>query len=99
MKSEFNPQLTALKLALKRMFQSSHFSICTIESCLKLTGAIPNKEVYKIMHTVHCVDFKEMDADFRQWIFEQSILMFQANGFDFNKFEILDSKISTLYLS
>lgn len=99
MKSEFNPQLTALKLALKRMFQSSHFSICTIDSCLKLTGAIPNKEVYKIMHTVHCVDFKEMDADFRQWIFEQSILMFQANGFDFNKFEILDSKISTLYLS
>ena len=99
MKSEFNPQLTALKLALKRMFQSSHFSICTIDSCLKLTGAIPNKEVYKIMHTVHCVDFKEMDADFRQWIFEQSILMFQSNGFDFNKFEILDSKISTLYLS
>jgi hypothetical protein len=99
MKSEFNPQLTALKLALKKMFQGNHFSICTIDSCLKLTGAIPNKEVYKIMSTIHCVDFKEMEPDFRQWIFEQSILMFQANGFDFNKFEILDNKISTLYLS
>lgn len=99
MTKEFNPQLTALKLALKKMFTENHFSICTIDSCLKLTGAIPNKEVYKIMHTVHCVNFKDMDEDFRQWLFEQSILMFQANGFDFNKFEILDKNVATLYLS
>lgn len=99
MNKEFNPQLIALKLALKKMFTQSHFSICTIDSCLKLTGVIPNKDIYKIMHTVHCVDFKEMDEDFRQWIFEQSILMFQQNGFDFHKFEILDKNVATLYLS
>lgn len=99
MTKEFNPQLTALKLALKKMFTENYFSVSIIDSCLKLTGAIPNKEVYNIMHTVHCVNFKDMDEDFRKWLFEQSILMFQSNKFDFNKFEILDENVATLYLT
>lgn len=41
-----------------------------------------------------CIGFKG-----EKWLFEKSILMFQANGFDFNKFEILDKNVATLYLS
>jgi hypothetical protein len=96
--SEFNPTTAALKLALKRMFSQSYFDICTIDKCLKLTGSIPSADIYKVMNTVHCVHYADMDAQFRQWLFEQSILMFQNNGFDFNKFEVLEKNNAQLYL-
>lgn len=99
METKFNPQLSALKIALKNMFNGEYFNICTIESCLKLTNSILNTEVYKIMRTVHCVNFKDMDSDFRKWIFEQTILTFNANGFDFSKIEIIDNKNSTLFIT
>jgi hypothetical protein len=73
---KLKPQIeTAIKLALKKMFSDSHFSICTIDSCLKLIGIVPDKDIYQIMQTVHCVQYKEMDNDFRQWLIEQSIFM------------------------
>lgn len=98
MNNEFNPKLTALKLALKKMFSENHFNICTIDSCLKLTEVIPNKDVYKVMQTVHCVNYKDMEEDFREWLFEQSILMFKEKGFDFNKLDLLNENTITLYL-
>ena len=96
--TEFNPQLIALKLALKKMFSDGWFDICTINSLLKLTGSIPDSETLKIMQSVHCVKYADMPEDFRQWLFEESILMFQKNGFNFNKFEVLDNNIAPLYL-
>lgn len=95
---DFNPKKTALQLALKKMFTEPHFNICTIDSCLKLTGSIPSPEIYKIMRSVHCVNFMDMPEDFRQWVFENTIAMFQNNGFDLNKFEVLDNETATIYL-
>ena len=95
----FNPKTTALKIALKKMFEDNHFSICTIDKCLTLTGCVPNGEVYRIMSTVHCCNFKDMEPPFRQWLFEHTILMFAKPEFDFNKFELLDKSTAKLYLS
>lgn len=93
-----NQKVVALKLALKKMFNEKHFSICVIDSCLKMTGCIPDTEVYKIMSAVHCVSFSDMEEDFRNWLFEESIKMFKNNGFNFDKLDILDEQNRTLYL-
>lgn len=99
MENLFNPKLIALKLALKKMFAGNHFSICTINECIKLTGVIPNSETLKIMHAVHCVNFTDMDDNFRKWIFSETIKMFTIPGFDFNKIEVLNSNSIILFIS
>jgi hypothetical protein len=74
-------QKEALVLALNKMFKGGHFDICTIDTCLKMTNSIADAETYRIMRTVHCVDFKDMSVDFRNWLFEACANMFTENGF------------------
>lgn len=90
--TEFNPQIIALKLALKDMFSKKYFNISTIDSCLKITGAVPDGKIYEIMRAVHCIHFEDMDKPFRDWLFKESVLMISSNGFDFDELDIFDTK-------
>lgn len=47
----------ACQLALTRIFKESFFDICTIDKVLKLTGTIPDPEVYGILNTIHCCHY------------------------------------------
>lgn len=58
-------QIEAAKLSLKRMMASGHFSICTIDEILKVTGGVPDAEDYKSLRMLHCVDFKEFTPAMR----------------------------------
>ena len=68
--------------ALKNMFQGSHFNICTIDSLLEMTGCIPDKQNYSRLSTLHCIHWKSMDRDVRQWCFEATMALFDNTGFD-----------------
>ncbi len=80
----FNPNLEALKIAIKKLFTDSHFSICTIDHLLKMRGLIADKEVYNIMASVHCADYKQMSSEFRQWLFNATIEMFDVDNVEFD---------------
>jgi hypothetical protein len=80
----FDPNLEALKIAIKKLFTDSHFSICTIDKLLEMRLIIPNKENYKIMSSVHCVDYKEMSPEFRQWLFNSVVEMFDVDTVEFD---------------
>lgn len=58
-------QIECAKLALKRMMASGHFSICTVDEILKVTGGVPDAEDYKALRMLHCVDFKEFTPAMR----------------------------------
>jgi hypothetical protein len=49
--------------ALKKMLKSGHFSICTIDDILKLTGSVPRGQDYNLLHALHCVDYKDMPPE------------------------------------
>ncbi len=68
--------------ALKEMFKGDHFSICTIDTLLKLTGCIPNEQNYNRLSALHCIHWKDMDKDIRQWCFNTTIDLFDNTGFD-----------------
>lgn len=51
--------------AINKMLGEGHFSICTIDSILKLTGGIPPQREYDMLRALHCVDFKAMSPRLR----------------------------------
>lgn len=57
--------LDAARAAIAKMFESGHFSICTIDQILKMTGGIPPKHEYEVLRTLHCVEFKSMSQRLR----------------------------------
>ena len=77
--TEFEKQACAI--ALKKMFQGRYFDICTVDNLLKITGAIPPKADYNALHALHCVDWSDMPAGFREQVFVKTLELFTHSGF------------------
>jgi len=65
-------QLSAVVDAVNRMFRSTHFSICTVDSCMKVTGAVRTQD-YQALTLYHCVNYSEMTRDTREWVFKATV--------------------------
>lgn len=62
-------QVQAVAHSLQRMLNiENYLSVCTIEKCAKLCQINIPKERMRVYSTVHCVNWNEMLADFRQMI-------------------------------
>ena len=76
-------QKKAAITALQNMFESSgFFSICTIDKVLKLTGCIPDQKDYQALSLLHCVSWRDMDAEMRNMVMLKTMQMFESPGFD-----------------
>jgi len=81
-----------VKAALLDMFKNkNHFSICTIDNCLKVANIIPDAEVYKCLSALHCMNWNDMDRKLRKWVYEAVYNIFTAEpeNVDLQKFEEL----------
>lgn len=58
-------QIEACKHALAKMMSGGHFSICTVDEILKVTGGVPTKEDYEALRLLHCVNFRDMSQALR----------------------------------
>lgn len=56
-------QTMAIRAALSKMIRDGYLNICTIDHILKMTGGIPDKRDYDILHALHCVHFREMEPE------------------------------------
>lgn len=79
MVSEFEQQ--AVIVALKKMFEGTHFNICTVDACLTIIGAIPPRREYNALHAIHCVHWADMAPDFRAAVFAKTLALFTHDGF------------------
>ena len=52
--------------ALRKMFESNRFSICTVDDCLKVAGVIAPKQPYQLLHALHCVEWGAMPPELRK---------------------------------
>lgn len=55
----------AIQTALRKMAAQGWFSICTIDTILKTTGNVPEKEAYNTLHLLHCVNYADMPKSLR----------------------------------
>ena len=59
-------QTLAVSAALGKMMQSGWMDITCIDKILKMTGGIPDRKDYEILHILHCVHFCDMDPTLRR---------------------------------
>ena len=60
-----NFQMAAVKQSMSKMLnESGHFSICTIDDCLKVCRLPTNgNQHYHDLHLLHCVSYSEMEPE------------------------------------
>lgn len=60
-------QMQTVAHALQEMLKpEKHFSICTIDNCISVTGIHIQGERYKVYSACHCISWRDMLPDFRQ---------------------------------
>ena len=64
---------------LKKLFEGNHFSICEVKNMEKLNHVKISSEHINFMHTLHCVDFKDMTEDVREYLFALLVDYFKTN--------------------
>lgn len=52
-------QVEVVKLALNKMVENGHFSICVVDEILKITRGIPQREDYETLRLLHCIKFQD----------------------------------------
>lgn len=81
-----NVHLLAAQAALNKMFSQGYFSICTIDAILKMTYTIPDKTCYDILHTIHCVNYNDMDELLRRGLPQLIGVVLKLDGLSFERF-------------
>jgi hypothetical protein len=89
----------AVIAAMTKMFRGSHFSICDVDKCLKITGGIPNSSDYDALSALHCVHWSDMSPQLRQQVLEKTVGMLSCAGFDLSVLDMVfneDEKVFQL---
>lgn len=84
-----NPEikLEIIETSVKHIFRKDYFSICDVDTLLKLTGSIPDGETYRGLSALHCVHYKDMSPKLRGWLFNETIGLFANPGFPLESME------------
>lgn len=56
----------SVEVALRDMVRKGYFSICTIDSILKLTQLVRDERAYKTLSLLHCVQYGDMPPQILQ---------------------------------
>ena len=73
----------ALMASLRKMFEPDGYcNVCTIDECLKVVNAVPNKEDYEALKLLHCVHWRDMAPEMRTEVFKTVIRMLTEYSFD-----------------
>ena len=55
-----------VETALNKLFSERHFSVCTLDTVMKVMNISDKSDAYKQLHALHCVDYADMSDDMRQ---------------------------------
>ena len=54
--------------ALNELFTKKYFNICQLSAVLEVTNGSENTEAYRLLRTLHCVDYAAMSPELRNTI-------------------------------
>lgn len=74
----------AARAAIAKMIRDGYVCICTINKILKMSGGIPDRRDYEILHTLHCVHFNEMEPELLRGLPVIITRVLNSKGLDFN---------------
>lgn len=82
-------KVMAAEAALKKMVQGSHFSICTLDTIIKMMEVNPDRDAYNILHTLHCVDYNLMPPELLQALPDLIATILRPPSFDASRINIV----------
>jgi len=59
-------QELAAMAALNKMFKQGHFDVCTLRNVAEMLSVPLGGEAYRILQTLHCIDFASMGEELRE---------------------------------
>ena len=65
-------QARAVVDAINRMFEEHLFSICTVDNCMRITGAVRTAD-YAALKLYHCCHYSKMSRETKDWLFRATI--------------------------
>jgi hypothetical protein len=83
-------QQLAATVALKKLFAGNYFSICDLDTLMKLTGAVAPTKDYQALQCLHCVHWGDMSPELRNMVMQKVVDIVQNIGFDT---EILNGRL------
>jgi hypothetical protein len=63
----------ALVLGLQKLFANPFFSVCQVETLVKLAGVSLTKEESDVFHALHCVNYGDMPPGYKRVLFEKVV--------------------------
>ena len=90
-------QREAVIIALRHMFEKGWLDICAIDQCLKIAGSIPRAKDYEALRVLHCVDWGEMNPDFRREVYSRILNLFKNEGFDLSVLDMIFNEKSNVF--
>ncbi len=87
----------AIKAALDKLASDRHFSICTVDSILRVCGLPQGGRTYRALHLLHCVNYGDMSPELLASIPEAMAELFARQALDFDNINIIaDTKTKQL---
>lgn len=56
-------KMMAAQAALRKMVEGDYFDICTIDKIVRMLEVKPDRGVYEVLSTLHCVHYNQMPAE------------------------------------
>jgi hypothetical protein len=57
-----------VEASLQKLLTERHFSICTVDAIMEVMNVPRNSQAYKLLHTLHCMDYSSMTKELRETI-------------------------------
>ena len=79
----------AAEAALKKIVQSNYFDICTIDKITKMMDIKPDRDVYQILSTLHCVHYNQMRPELLQVLPDLIATVLRSPSFEASRINIV----------
>jgi len=64
---------------IKSLSTGGHFSVCKVNKLMEMNGVTPSREHGEFFDSLHCVDWKDIHEDTREYLFGLLVHYFKGN--------------------
>lgn len=82
-------KMLAAEAALRKMVAGNYFDICVIDNIVKMLELIPDRTVYSVLKSLHCVHYNQMPDRLIKQLPELIAVVLASPSFDASRINIV----------
>lgn len=84
-------KMMAAEAALRKMVSGNYFDICTIDNIIKMLELIPDRTVYSVLKSQHCVHYNQMPDRLLKQLPELIAAVLASPAFDASRINLVSA--------